>query len=351
MDKASHNAEKPLVTVLLPCYNGMPFLPEALQSIRQQTYTNLEILCIDDGSTDETYAYLQEQLSLDPRIVVVKNEQNIKLIATLNKGVQLAKGEFIARMDADDVALPNRIEVCVNYLLENTDVDLVCPQSIIINEEGKIIGRSILRNHSPMGNYFASFLYTPVGHPEIVCKASLLRDNPYSTEEKALHTEDYELWSRLIKKGYRFVNIPDYLQKFRVNRKSVSNTYTELQDINFIKCASDHYFSFTGKHLASESGQFFRNRVPKDFTLSDILIALNDLKLFFAYFVRELSVTDKKTLAELKAIYRTHRMDILIQCYKRGSFFTKVKLFFPTSAVIVSSLFNSISRRYFFSKF
>ena len=79
MDQTKDKEKEPLITVLLPCYNAMPFLEEALSSIREHTYANLEILCIDDGSEDDTYNYLIEQAALDSRIVVVKNERNLKL--------------------------------------------------------------------------------------------------------------------------------------------------------------------------------------------------------------------------------------------------------------------------------
>mgnify|MGYP001807244913 CR=1 FL=1 len=113
----------PLVSVLLPCYNAMPYLREALESIIHQTYTNLEILCINDGSTDETGTVLEEYAATDKRITVIHNETNIKLIRSLNKGIDLSTGEFLARMDSDDVSSPDRIEKELDCLLENEMVD------------------------------------------------------------------------------------------------------------------------------------------------------------------------------------------------------------------------------------
>jgi len=339
------------VTVLLPCYNAMPFLEEALSSIRQQTYSNLEIMCIDDGSSDNTYQYLLDQAQIDPRIILIKNEQNLGLIKTLNKGVQLANGKYIARMDADDIAFPERIKICLDYLESHPEVDLVCPMSKVINENGNITGKFVLRNQSKEGNYFASFLYTPVGHPEIMCKKDLLMDNPYSLEPKALHTEDYELWTRLLSKGYHFVNIPQYLQYFRVNSNSVSNKYTDIQDENFLECASDHYFHFTGHRLELTTRKIFRNRITGSYSTLEIRNAVKELKSFTQFFIQKEKIENSKLIQEITGIYRTHKMDILIQAFKRGAFSEKSRLFFPLFGVLFSSLFHKLSRTYLFSKF
>ena len=109
---------KPLVSVLMAVYNGEKYLLEAIESILNQTYTNFEFLIINDGSTDST-----EEIILsysDQRIRYIKNEQNLKLIASLNKGLDLAKGKYIARMDADDISLPDRLEKQVNFLERNS---------------------------------------------------------------------------------------------------------------------------------------------------------------------------------------------------------------------------------------
>mgnify|MGYP000858024831 CR=1 FL=1 len=119
--------EYPLVTVLMPCYNAMPYLSEALESIINQTYTKLEILCINDGSTDATGVVLEQYAAQDKRIKVVHNEENIKLIATLNKGVELANGKYIARMDGDDISFLHRIEYCVNKMENDDSIDLISP--------------------------------------------------------------------------------------------------------------------------------------------------------------------------------------------------------------------------------
>lgn len=114
---------KNLVSVILPAYNAERFLKESIDSILAQTYRNFELIVLNDGSTDRT-----EEIVLsysDPRIRYVKNEQNLKLIKTLNKGIDLAKGEYIARMDADDVSLPTRFEEEVYKFEEDPTLGIV----------------------------------------------------------------------------------------------------------------------------------------------------------------------------------------------------------------------------------
>ncbi len=115
----------PLVSVLIPCYNVEKFVEESVNSILNQTYTHIEVIAINDCSTDRTGEILYSLAKEDPRITVISNEENLKLIKTLNKGIKLCSGEYIARMDSDDIALPTRIEKEVDFLEKNKDHDIV----------------------------------------------------------------------------------------------------------------------------------------------------------------------------------------------------------------------------------
>lgn len=340
----------PLVTVLLPCFNAMKFLPLALESIRNQTYSNLEIICIDDGSSDNTWDYIRQCSELDARIVPVKNDRNLKLIATLNKGVGLASGEFIARMDADDIAFPERIEKSIEVLLNHPDVDLVCPLCINIDEHGKVISKNIVRNRTKVGNFFASFFYTPVGHPEVMVKTEVLKKNPYSTSDDALHTEDYELWCRLLHNGYNIINIDTPLQYFRINSNSVSNTYTKVQDDNFVRIASLYFKNYTGFSLESENQAIFRNRISKQTTRKGFISALKHLKSFRIYFIQKENISEVHLLSEIYSIYLTHKMDILIQSIKKSKFEIKMLAFIRLIPFSISILKDKTCRNYLLSK-
>ena len=205
-----------------------------MESNIHQTYTNLEILCINDGSTDETGTVLEEYAATDKRITVIHNETNIKLIRSLNKGIDLSTGEFLARMDSDDVSSPDRIEKELDCLLENEMVDVLGCSIVLIKEDGNIINKPIIRQHTCDANYFASFFYVPLGHSELMFRTSVLKQNKYLEEEHALHTEDYELWSRLLRKGYNLRNIDTTLQYVRINSRSVSRKFTKIHENNFV---------------------------------------------------------------------------------------------------------------------
>ena len=129
----------PIVTVLMSVYNGERYLNEAIDSILAQTFTDFEFLIIDDASTDSTPKILHSYD--DPRIRIVTNEENLGLTKSLNKGLALAQGEYIARMDADDISLPERLMMQLNFLIDNKTVPLVGSGAIMIDEDGKSIGK------------------------------------------------------------------------------------------------------------------------------------------------------------------------------------------------------------------
>ncbi len=125
-----------LVSVIIPVYNLEKYVKEAIKSIQNQTYENLEIIVIDDGSIDDTYNIVEKLAKEDNRIKLYKNEKNLKIVKTLNRALSLANGEYIARMDGDDISVPDRIEKKVRFLEENKDISLVGCSLISIDRQG-----------------------------------------------------------------------------------------------------------------------------------------------------------------------------------------------------------------------
>lgn len=320
--------KEPLISVLMPCYNAMPYLVDALDSIINQSYSNLEIICINDGSSDETGQILDNYALKDKRIKVVHNERNIKLISSLNKGIDLANGEYIARMDADDIAALNRIEVELNYMMENPYIDIISCGLWVISEDGKIISKIIPRQNTALACFFASFFYVPIGHPELLVKTKVLKENNFMNDEVALHTEDYELWSRLLRKGYALQNMSVLLHYFRINSQSVSRKYTDIQDNNFVECAKRHYFEYSGKIYPTEVVKVFVNRLDKSLKFRDLLFALKEMRRFKTYFIhREQDRIKKLDLKEINVVYYTQLFDICFQVIKRASLKSKLLCF------------------------
>jgi len=124
--------QQPLVSVIMPVHNGLPHLSKAVESIKDQSYQDWELIVVDDHSTDGSELFLAKEE--DPRVSLIVNDQNLGIAKTLNKGLSIASGAFIARLDADDIALPTRLEIQIKYLIDNPEIGLLCQfESILIS--------------------------------------------------------------------------------------------------------------------------------------------------------------------------------------------------------------------------
>lgn len=212
----------------MPIYNAQEHLAEAIRSILGQSSSDLEFVMIDDGSLDHSREIV-EGFS-DTRIVFAKNEKNLGVRDTLNKGLELCSGRYVARMDADDVSLPRRLETQVRYLESHSEVG-VC---------GTWVG-TIGRWHEGFEDYpvdhesiRAQMIFScPVAHPsvmlrrELFSKAHLRYEQPYA--------EDYDLWSRAIER-MGFHNIPQRLMKYRFSSAGISRTWRKQE---YLACAEE----------------------------------------------------------------------------------------------------------------
>lgn len=223
----------PLVTVLMPCYNAEKYLDSAIDSIVNQSYQNLHILLIDDGSTDATFEICNKWVQKDKRIECLRNEENLGLIKTLNKGINYTSNPYIARMDADDISALNRIEKQVNFLLQHHEIGVVGSQSLPIGVDGKRKRNGGSTTYlQPDTLSFSCFFTQPFFHGSILCKTEILKANMYSEEFK--HSEDFELWLRLNSKGIKFRNLDEILYYYRINPEgvSISNERTQIESHN-----------------------------------------------------------------------------------------------------------------------
>jgi glycosyltransferase involved in cell wall biosynthesis len=213
----------PSVTVLLPVYNGGAYLKEAIDSILLQTFKDFEFLIINDGSTDDTESIILSYT--DPRIRYIKNETNLKLIATLNKGIKMARGAYIARMDADDIALPQRLEKQVEFMEMETDCVLCGTEAILIGRENEVPLKS------PGDNIKIKcllFFNNYIIHPTVMLRKATLINKGLFYPKEALHSEDFALWINLRKHG-TFNVIPEPLLKYRDHDMSISQSNLQHQ--------------------------------------------------------------------------------------------------------------------------
>jgi len=230
---------KPLVSVLMPCYNVEKYVAESMRSILLQTYSNLEIIAINDCSTDNTGKILKQLESEDARIKVITNDENLKLIATLNKGVALCGGKYIARMDADDIALPTRIEKEADFLEQHPDHDIVSTLFYAFRSENP---RHRDLHYSPLSDeeLRAYILFkSGICHPAVMIRKRVFSELELKFEREYLHVEDYALWSEAIYKT-KIANIGEPLLLYRVHQAQVSSLNENLQTENKKKVFKIH---------------------------------------------------------------------------------------------------------------
>ena len=235
----------PIVSVLLPAYNAGTYLQESVESILRQTYSVFELLILDDGSTDGCTDFLNK--IADERIHLIKRNHNY--IATLNYGLSIARGRYIARMDADDKMLPTRLEEQVAVLEADKNI-MICASYM------KRMGGEEVYNSGVKGkvNPFAHILLLGnfIAHPTVMLRTDYLRTHQLKYCPKYIYAEDYRLWSDIACLGGALHIIPKPLREYRISEGQVSRVHNQQQVetagrirnelLNFlIKKKSHHY--------------------------------------------------------------------------------------------------------------
>lgn len=210
---------KPAISVLMPVYNGEKYLKQAIDSILSQTFTNFELITINDGSKDSSLDILKSYN--DPRLIIINNEINKGLIESLNIGLAQCKGVYTARFDHDDVALPHRLEIQYNFMQKHPEIDLVGGWTECIDSNNKSL--KINRNPSNPIVIRYEFLFNNVMfHSSIFFRTEKIKKKGGYSEE-FVHSEDYEMYSR---PGKELIcsNIPEVLFKLRLHSDSITGS-------------------------------------------------------------------------------------------------------------------------------
>lgn len=229
----------PLVSVVLPAYNAQNTIGEAIQSIIDQTYSNWELLIINDGSKDDTKLSI---LSFkDPRIKYIENDENKKLIYTLNRGLSLSTGDYIARMDADDIAWPTRLEQQVAFMESHLDV-IVCGSWV------KTFGDGVKSREKKTFEFDAEIrenylLTSPIAHPTAFIRRSCLVESGIQYDQEFKDAEDYKMWLDLMDYG-KFHNIQECLLNYRISKTQVSQDNNPVQLESTRKCRDAYLMKY-----------------------------------------------------------------------------------------------------------
>jgi glycosyltransferase involved in cell wall biosynthesis len=240
------------VTVLLPVYNGEQYLHETMRSILGQTYTGFEFLIVDDGSTDSTQAIINSYD--DPRIRLLVNDRRLKLSGALNRGIDEARGRFIARMDADDIALPGRLEKQVEYLNAHPEVG-ICGTAIEVFGSTKRRTDVYPMTREDIRSY--ALFDCPFCHPTVMIRKELFNNHQLRYDGSFYPTEDFELWARAVEL-FPTANLPDVLLRYRVHEKSMTGADWDEMDRQAARVI-EPLLKRLGVQFTEEQLQFHRN--------------------------------------------------------------------------------------------
>ncbi|WP_163527373.1 glycosyltransferase family 2 protein [Halobacillus ihumii] len=239
---------EPLVSIIMPVYNSEEYLDESIKSILNQTYKNFELILINDGSTDESINIINK--FKDDRIMVYNNDGNKGLIKTLNIGLELSKGTYIARMDADDISTKLRIEKQVNFLKENLDISIVASNAIMFSDKYPWIKKHTSYNKGVDAIKCELLFQNRIFHPSVMFRKSIIETDKAFYNDDHIMCEDFGFWQLLADKNnievmkerlihYRMSNTSitsksrDRLQTLIQSQKEVYRQGLQLMDINF----------------------------------------------------------------------------------------------------------------------
>jgi glycosyltransferase involved in cell wall biosynthesis len=211
------------LSILMPVFNAEKYVREAVESILGQRFSDFELIVVDDGSTDGSGDILRS--FTDPRIRRLDNGRNLGLVPSLNRGIEACRGRYIARMDADDVSLPDRLERQFRFLEAHPSIGVCGSWAQVIDEDSRMVGR-IVRPTDPVDVRMHLLFSVPLVHPSCCIRAELLRGYLYRDVPAA---EDYDLWSRM-NDGVRMANLPAVLLQYRWHEANVSKAKRAIQD-------------------------------------------------------------------------------------------------------------------------
>lgn len=220
----------PAISVLMPAYNAEKYISEAIGSILDQTFKDFEFIIVDDASTDGTWNIIKKFAAIDNRIIAIQNERNLKICQTLNRGIEIARGKYILRMDADDWSFPDRIQKQYEYMVSHNEIVISGGTMFVCDEKLNPISKRTYSQHDK--ELKKSILrYSPFSHPTVIIKTKIVKKvGGYNM----LYAEDIELYLKLGQYG-KFGNIIEPLIKYRDIPSSMTNTKLKVTELHTLQ--------------------------------------------------------------------------------------------------------------------
>jgi glycosyltransferase involved in cell wall biosynthesis len=305
--------KNPQISVVMPAYNAEKYITEAINSILSQTFTDFEFIIINDASTDSTKEIIGS--FQDPRIKLINNEQNQGVANSLNIGIAEAKGKHIARMDADDISLPHRLQTQFDFMEQNPEIDICGSWIETFGDNQRII--KVPEKYDDIKDEL--FFSCPMLHPTLIFKKNL--NLQYSSDFP--RAEDYDLWCRKINE-LKFANIPKVLLHYRIHSNQVGKAKktTQNQDSNLIRLRN---LENIGLHLSDEELRIYNDFFAEQLIPQNIEEVVNAVNIF-----EKISIAGKKyghgeKFQELIKLFQRKATDFGIK-----NSVTSLKLYFTT---------------------
>ena len=291
------------VTVLMAVYNGRRYLRQAVESVFKQSYSDFEFLIVDDASSDGSLEIIKA--CYDPRIRIIQNSSNRGQTASLNIGLRQARGEFIARIDADDVAFPHWLKSQVNFLENNGDIDVLSAGLVSFGENG--LGKVHFSPSCRDDIILKTIIKSPINHGgALMKKAAILKIGGYNSAYKI--AADYGLWTNLLRQNGRITSNPDIVMAIRRHADSESEKNKLTQTLNeFVEISHRYVQSLTGMDLTAEENLLMCRAHYDEGALNreNFLRAVEIHKNVYASLRRDLDLDKKKVRFWYKKQART----------------------------------------------
>lgn len=239
LNKKSKKKNAPLISVVMPAHNASKHISIAIESILNQTFKNFEFIIVNDNSSDKTAKIVKKYARKDLRIRLLNNSKKLDIAGSLNRGIEDSKSNIIARMDADDISTPQRLELQYKLIQKSKKTAAVGSNIILIDSLDNVIG---LRNYPVTSEKLKKclFKYSPFAHPVVMFRKDIF-EKVGKYNPKYSPTEDLDLWFRLGKK-YEFKSVPKPLLKYRLSEKSSSHKMIKDLEILVFKIRMDAVF-------------------------------------------------------------------------------------------------------------